>query len=165
MPAGVEAYVATISGTDLNLTKIAEAGQVIPANVAVILKATVTSFSLTPSDAAPVTVSATNCLLGTDVATDNFYVISGHSSDNSVQGVGFYQYSGTLIAHKAYTIYSGGSGAPKRMRFIFEDEQQATGVDEISQEQKANSQKLIENGQVIIIKNGVKYNAQGQIVK
>lgn len=42
-----------------------------------------------------------------------------------------------------------------------------TGVDQISQEpgQTCNSQKLIENGVLYIIKNGVKYNAQGQIVK
>ena len=113
------------------------------------------------------TVSATNCLLGTDgemAAPANCYVISGHSSDNSVQGVGFYQYTGTLKAHKAYTIYGGGSGAPKRMRFIFEDEQQATGVENV-QGDKVQSTKIIENGQVIIIRNGVRYNAAGQIVK
>ncbi len=40
-----------------------------------------------------------------------------------------------------------------------------TGVDQISQEPMANSQKLMENGVLYIIKNGVKYNAQGQIVK
>ena len=40
-----------------------------------------------------------------------------------------------------------------------------TGVDQISQEPMANSQKLMENGVLYIIKNGVKYNAQGQVVK
>ena len=34
-----------------------------------------------------------------------------------------------------------------------------------SQELKAKSQKLIENGQLIIIKNGARYNAAGQAVK
>jgi len=165
---GTEAYVAELSGTDLFLHEIASGSEVIPSNTAVILKAPSSSISLTESDDAPVTVSYPNCLLGTDVAMsapDNCYVISGHSSDNSVQGVGFYQYTGTLKANKAYTIYSGGFGAPKRMRFIFNQEQTATGLGEISQEPRAKNQKLIENGQLVIIKNGVRYNAQGQIVK
>jgi hypothetical protein len=165
---GTEAYVAELSGTDLFLHEIASGSEVIPSNTAVILKAPTSSISLTESDDAPVTVSYPNCLLGTDVAMsapDNCYVISGHSSDNSVQGLGFTQYTGTLKANKAYTIYSGGFGAPKRMRFIFNQEQTATGLGEISQEPRAKNQKLIENGQLVIIKNGVRYNAQGQIVK
>ena len=40
-----------------------------------------------------------------------------------------------------------------------------TGVDEIGQEFKAKSQKVLENGVLYIIKNGVRYNAQGQMVK
>ena len=110
------------------------------------------------------TVSYPNCLLGTDVAMsapDNCYVISGHSSDNSVQGVGFYQYTGTLKAHKAYTIYGGAGAPPRKMHFIFDS---AQGVESV-QSSAVRSQKLIENGQLIIIKNGVRYNAQGQIVK
>lgn len=40
-----------------------------------------------------------------------------------------------------------------------------TGVEEISLEPMVNSQKSIENGVLIIEKNGVRYNAQGQIIK
>jgi hypothetical protein len=39
------------------------------------------------------------------------------------------------------------------------------GVESVSQEPKAKSQKLIKNGQLLIIDNGVKYNAQGAEVK
>ena len=67
LPAGVEAYVADLSGANLLLTKIANAGQTIPANVAVILKSTVTPFTLSISDAEAVTFTATNDLQGTDV--------------------------------------------------------------------------------------------------
>lgn len=168
LPAGTEAYVATISGSgDLNMTKVAEGGQVIPANTALILKSTSASVVLTPTDAAAITISASNDLLGTDsetmAAPANCYVLSGHSTNNSVTGVGFYQFTGTLAAHKAYAIYSGGASlAPAhRMRFIFNS---PTGL-ENSQEQQMKSEKLLENGQLIIIKNGVRYNAQGQIVK
>ncbi len=163
---GTEAFVAKIEGTDMVMTPIANGAQVIPANTAVILQSPTGSFSLTPSDGSAVTFDpAANQLQGVDedaVAPTNCYVLSGKSADNTVQGVGFYEYHGTLAAHKAYLIYSG-SGAPKRMRFIFNNEQQATGIDNAAEALK--SEKRIENGHLIIIKNGVHYNAQGQVVK
>ena len=160
---GTKAYVAELSGTDLVMHEIASGADVIPANTAVIFKAPTSSISLTLSENIAVTVTDPNCLVGTDVAKAapaNCYVISGHSSDNSVVGVGFYQYTGTLKPNKAYTIYSG-SNAPKRMRFVFD---QATDVESI-QPSAVSNQKILENGQVIIIRNGVKYNVNGQIVK
>lgn len=163
---GTIAFVAKIEGTDMVMNEIANGAQVIPANTAVILQSPTGSFSLTPSDESAVTFDlAANQLQGYDEATAapaNCYVLSGKSADNTVQGVGFYEYHGTLAAHKAYLIYSG-SGAPKRMRFIFNNEQQATGIDNAAEALK--SEKRIENGQLIIIKNGVRYNAQGQVVK
>ena len=159
LPAGVEAYVADLSGANLLLTKIAEEGEVIPANVAVILKSTVTPFTLTISDADAVTFTATNDLQGSDtqIATPaNCYVLAG------TNGVGFYHYTASnLNPHKAYVIYSGSNQAPKRMPFIFE---QATGVENV-QNSDIRSQKVVENGQLIIIRNGVRYNAAGQNVK
>ena len=166
LPADVKAYVATISGTDLLLTKIAQSGQVIPADNAVILKSNVQNYTLTPSDETPVSFSVVNSLQGTDVAVavpDNCYVFSGHSSDNSVTGVGFYRYTGAnLNPHKAYVL-SGGSSAPRRMRFIFAEEQTATGVENAGTDMQ--NSKVLENGVFYIIRDGVRYNAQGQIVK
>ena len=160
LPTGVEAYVADLSGANLLLTKIAEAGEVIPANVAVILKATVTPFTLTVSDADAVTFTATNDLQGSDtqIATPaNCYVLAGTDGV-----VGFYHYTAAnLNAHKAYVVYSGSNQAPRRMPFIFD---QATGVENV-QNSDIRSQKVVENGQLIIIRNGVRYNAAGQNVK
>ena len=62
LPAGVEAYVATLSGSDLLLTKIAEAGQVIPNDNAFILKSSVTPITLSPSEAEAVTFTVDNSL-------------------------------------------------------------------------------------------------------
>ena len=161
MPAGVEAYVADLSGANLLLTKIAEEGEVIPANVAVILKSTVTPFTLTPSDADAVSVEG-NRLEGSDVSIatpTNCYVLS---CKNDL--VGFYHYNGAnLNPHKAYIIYAPNSGnqAPQRLRFVFD---QATGVENV-QNSDIRSQKVVENGQLIIIRNGVRYNAAGQNVK
>ena len=115
----------------------------------------------------PEATSAGNDLTGTAdamVAPANCYVLSGHSADNSVHGVGFYQFTGTLAAHKAYIINNSPSLAPShRMRFVFNGENAATGIDNTSAAVK--SEKRLENGQLVIIKNGVRYNAQGQIVK
>ena len=170
LPAGVEAYVATLSGDDLMLTKIAVAGQTIPENTAVILKSSVTPYTLSPSDAAPVSVTVINSLEGVDAETaiasvagltrNSCYVLSGTSE----LGVGFFRInSDYLKAHKAYVRYNGslGGSAPQRMRFIFDT---ATGVENV-QGASAQSTKLIENGVLYIINNGVRYNANGQMVK
>ena len=168
LPAGTDAYVATISGEDMNLNKVVNGGEVLPANTAVILKSTSASVVLTPTDAAAVTISATNDLHGVDFETAapaNCYVLSGHSTDNSVTGVGFYEFTGTIPAHKAYLTVSGGAAyAPKKLRFVFNNEQQATGVENV-QGDKVQCTKVIENGVLYIRHNGKIYNAQGQIVK
>lgn len=161
LPVGVEAYTAAISGDMLMMTRIAEGGQVIPANNAVILRAHSGSITLTPSDTEPVTFNVENSLLGTDVEITtpaNCYVLSGADGV-----VGFYQYSGAYLnPHKAYIIY-GGANAPRRMRFVFNSEQTATAIDNVSGHGDA-LQKIIVNGQLIIINNGVRYNAQGQVI-
>ena len=149
------------------MNKVVNGGEVLPANTPVILKSNVASLSLTPTDDAAVTISAENALHGVDEATAapaNCYVLSGHSTDNSVTGVGFYEFTGTIPAHKAYLTVSGGAAyAPKKLRFVFNNEQQTTGIDNAAEALK--SEKRFENGQLVIIKNGVRYNAQGQIVK
>jgi len=166
LPSGVEAYVGTLSGDELLLTKIAEGGQVIPNDNAVILKASVNKFALHKSEASPVSV-ASNDLDGTDDEIDeapaNCYVLSGHSNEEqdeeyTYRYLGFYQFTGTIPAHKAYLTIS--SSAPKRIRLVFDS---ATGIDNAKAADRA--EKFIENGQLVIIKNGVRYNAQGKIVK
>ena len=165
---GVEAYVGELRSSLLHLTRIAVGGQVIPANTAVILKADHQPVVLTPTDASPVSVES-NDLQGADYtlsAPANCYVLSSHSADYTINEIGFYQFTGTLGAHKAYLIISAGSGAPSRLRFVFSEENAATGMEAISNQQSAiSSQKQIENGQLIIIRDGIRYNAQGMIVK
>ena len=165
LPEGAEAYVATLSGDALIMTKIAEEDDVLPENTAVIIKAEDASLTMVVTTEEAVTFTATNNLHGVDAPTAapaNCYVLSGHSSDNSVTGVGFYQYTGTLKAHKAYATISGGAAyAPKKLRFVFNA---ATGVTNV-QRDNVQCTKVIENGVLYIIKNGVRYNAQGQVVK
>lgn len=165
---GTEAYVADLSGGDLILTRIAQGSQVLPNNVAVILKAPTSTITLTETNAAGVSFSAENDLRGVDVVTpledlgltrSTCYVLSGNSTD----GVGFYQCnSDNLKAHKAYLPYAGGpAGAPRHIRFVFDE------TEDVGQVQGENVQdtKVLRKGQLIIIRNGVEYNVAGQIVK
>jgi len=161
---GTEAYAAEVSGDAMYLHKIAENNDVLPANTAVLFKAPSNSITLTASDDTPVTITETNHLLGVDVVTatpPNCYVLSGTPE----HGVGFYPYSAAnLNAHKAYITYGSAGAPPRRMRFVFDGAHNPTALDEAAGE-KAQSLKVVENGQLIIIKNGVRYNAQGKVVK
>ena len=167
LPAGVEAYTAKLYGAELNLTKIAEADDVLPAATAVILKSSVEDYELVPSTDAAVTVE-NNDLLGVNAATAapaNCYVLSGHSTDNSVTGVGFYQFSGTLGAHKAYLTIPSDSPAPKRISFAFDNENTATDIEPTANAATQGAKKMLRNGQLIILLDGVEYNAQGQLIR
>ena len=73
-----------------------------------------------------------------------------------------------LRAFRAYFDITGGPGfAPIHRGMsarIVEREEIATGIENAAQSSETIS-KYLENGMLIIEKNGVKYNAQGQIVK
>lgn len=172
---GTQAFIADLSGSDLVLTEIANGTQVIPANTAVILRKSGSAdpVVLTPTEENGVSVNpdenslegVDDATLVTDIAgltTTNCYVLSGTNE----YGVGFYRINGnTLKAHKAYVKYvSNPSGAPKHMRFVFNQEQVVTGMENV-QGDNVQSTKVLENGVLYIIKNGVRYNAQGQKVK
>ena len=61
---------------------------------------------------------------------------------------------------------SGSTGAPARHGMkarIIKEEQTATGVENV-QGDNVQSLKVLENGQVVIIRNGVKYSVQGQVI-
>ena len=101
----------------------------------------------------------------TKAAPENCYVLSGHSADNSVTGVGMYKFTGTLAAHKAYVVLGGGAaGAPVRMCFIFNQEQTITAIEQ-TQNATCESRKVLRNGQLVIIRNGAEYNVIGQTIK
>ena len=75
-----------------------------------------------------------------------------------------------IRANRAYLVMEDVPGEFTKMpgrRYIgmdVEGENEATGLDNI-QLPNANSQKLIINGQLIIIRDGEMYNAQGQLIK
>ena len=162
LPSDVEAYIATISGENLILTRIAIAGEVIPADNAVILRSSSGSYGLMYSTEDEVTFTQTNSLLGTDEDLNNpsygsIYVLSAEGGE-----VGFYKLANgiTIPAHKAYIDLSGVSSAPRRLRFVFDA---TTGVEQTNDAVKCV--KYMENGVLVIEKNGTRCNAQGQTIK
>ncbi len=115
------------------------------------------------------TASSSNGLIGNFtnekvVPTGNYILYSG----------AFIPADGTTNKVNAYRAYLDLSavtgGAPQQMpgrRYIGMDvqgENIETGLDN-NQLPISNIQKLIENGQLIIIRDGVKYNVQGQVIR
>ena len=168
LPANVEAYTATVSGDKMLLKKVAVPGDILPAATAVVLRASQADFTLTPSAASPVSVE-NNALRGTDVnmevPSEHCYVLSGADGF-----VGFYPLSApyTLSAHKAYinldNLPGGTNNAPRRLRFVFSEEQTATGMENV-QNEETKAQKVMIDGVMYIIRGEHMYDAQGQIVK
>lgn len=73
---------------------------------------------------------------------------------------------GSLKGFRAYfTLNLGSNPAPKRARFVVNQTEIATDIEVISGDRKEISGKFIENGQLIIIRDGKKYNAMGQVIK
>ena len=73
-----------------------------------------------------------------------------------------------LNSFRAYfKVVTTGAGAPARHNMparLIKEEQQATGMESV-QPSVISSQKILEDGQVIIIRNGVKYSVQGQVIR
>ena len=59
----------------------------------------------------------------------------------------------------------GGAAGVKSIVFYFEGSGGATAIDEISQGQTCKSQKLIKDGQILIIRDGKTYTVTGQQVR
>ena len=75
----------------------------------------------------------------------------------------FVSYTGTYFpANKAYICYTPAPGAADHFRII-EGTNDATNVEDL--DAKVNATKLFENGKLYILRDGVKYDAIGRIVR
>lgn len=182
MPPSVWAHVGYVRNNEFILHPIAFDGEIVPAGTAVVLESETPTYSLIKMDNVAQPYTGTNDLRGSDVAfprtdlgadADKVYVLGKSATigtDNLI-GMGLYRYVGeTLGAHKAYMVLenvptvpeSGQQNAPAR--FLFKHENEATGVENV-QSDKVQCTKVIRDGQLIIIKDGKEYNAQGLIIK
>ena len=173
VPSGVTAYKAEyqLNGNEeeLLLTSI---GDVIPAGEGVILHGEanhVYTFSPTNDAAGDYTDNAlVGCPVRTDItsvaATKDIFCLR-YSELYSLTG--FFIYSGQYIAAgKAYLPLPKAepSSAPRRIRFVFREEQGTTGFDPTNAEAVPTT-KFIENGQLYIRRGDAVYTIQGVRVK
>lgn len=174
MPAGVWAHAGYVESGSFMLSPVAFDGQILPRGTAVVLESDTREYRLIPMGNDAPLYDGRNELVGTDenleVSTlgdnsDKVYVLNTQATiggDLHV-GMGMYKYTGTTLgAHKAYLIYdapAGPNSAPAR--FVFKHEQNTTDIENV-QSDKVQCTKVIRDGQLIIIKDGKEYNAQGQ---
>lgn len=173
VPDGVTAYKATYSneGGDEQLVLYPVSGA-IPANAGVLLRGEadhVYTFSPTNDAAGDYTGNAlVGCPVRTDItsvaATKDIFCLR-YSELYSLTG--FFIYSGQYIAAgKAYLPLPKAepSSAPRRIRFVFREEQGTTGFDPTNAEAVPTT-KFIENGQLYIRRGNAVYTIQGVRVK
>lgn len=125
---------------------------------------TLSNVAVAAASASPVTESEAS-LIGAYAVTnitnaEKNYVLS----NNQIFSVG--DAGATINPYRAYIqLAEGGSGSARALRFVVDG--QITGVDNIAADTEATLKdgKYLENGKIVIVKNGVKYNAAGQQVK
>ena len=173
VPSGLKAYKAAYdnSGDEevLTLTEVS----VIPAGAGVILRgAAAADYAFTLSTADDPDMDD-NSLVGCPVRTD---VSAARESNDifcmryseSFSMTGFFLYEGQYVpAGKAYLALpkqSQPSGAPRRVRFVLNNEQVATGVDNV-QGDNVQSTKVLIGGQLYILRGDAVYTIQGVRVK
>lgn len=173
LPTGVEGYI--FNASTRKIEKVYDEGTIVPAGEALVLKGSEGEKTLVLTTTANAK-NANNALLGTDDQTilpedDNsyFYGLSLNAAGET-SSVGFYWMNETGAAftngtHKAYlklakSLFSNQAPA----HFFFEDEEQtATGIEAIETVEQAT--KFVENGKIVVLRNGVKYDVVGRIVK
>lgn len=168
LPSGVYAYVGNVvsdaaEGDDVLTINKVESNK-IPANAGVLLYSeTDGDYELTSTTDAPAIEH--NIFAGTVARTANPNISTTYSLYENAGTIEFWNYTGNYIpANKAYLSYSAPAGAPKKLR-VQVGNQMPTDVETVTSDGLQVTEKVIENGQLVIIKNGVRYNAQGQIVK
>ena len=143
--------------------------RIIPAGEGVLLRGTGNAaFAFSTTDETPATDFTNNTLEGCTERTDisdlhaNYDIFCLRRSD-LYEMSGFFLYTGQYIpAGKAYLKLAKDPAVPassRRVRFVFDQENTATGVDNAENVVKVS--KCIENGQLYIIRDGIRYTATG----
>ena len=167
LPAGVHGYYAAEnSGENIMLNLLNE--DVVPAHTGVVVTGPIGTHELQVSTLE--TSAITNMFGGTksEIATSQItndgtvYVLS--SSQTLVEHTPvFGAYVGDIPAGKAYLLVNAGAGAPEGIRFIINDANNTTNIEPIANSNEPK--KLMRNGQLIIIRDGIIYNALGKRIQ
>lgn len=162
MPTGVTGKTfSDIAGTTLTVGTTYAAGDVVPAGTALLIEGEEGKYypTITTSDAS----APTNMLSGSDLGATTTGEGKHYKLANGESGLAFYYGATdgaafTNAAHKAWLVVPE---AKARFFFSFSDDD-VTGVECITKQTTTQDGKFMENGRMVILKNGVKYNAVGQ---
>jgi len=170
VPAGLTVkYVSAANAGVLTWAQYA-VGATVPANTGVVVNGAEANYPIiyvSSSETAP-----TNLLKGSVAAEattggDKYYMLSLNAAGDA-NSVGFYYGATdgaafTNGAHKAYlALTTAQAGSAKGFPFNDDYEDETTGIDTVSSFKSQVSGKYLENGQIVIVKNGKKYNVNGQ---
>lgn len=180
IPEGVEAYVATERGDKIGLTKLK--GETIPARMGVVLRKTESKNDFTfeavhglgigmiavNTDGTTTEVNnQDNLLVGTLAETElvvGDYILAkkkGVEKDEVV--FGRISEASSIVANKAYLPAEAVSQTRGFYTLMWGDDVE-TGIEEIQSAVQKDG-IFVEGQQVVIVKNGLKYNVKGQRVK
>ena len=161
---GVNAYIITgNSGSAITKSDVLET---VPANTPLLLNATEGNYNIPVVASSSTDVSGNLLKAGTGAAVSaeggkTKYVLAAVGEPAVATFLRINETPATVPVGKAYLEFSGAVPAPSLR--IVEEDQNATGIDNIEASDKAV--KFIENGRILIKKNGIVYDALGRIVK
>lgn len=162
MPVGVIGKTfSSITGSRLTEGTTYKPGDVVPARTALLVEgAEGTYHPIVAEDDSP---APTNMLSGSDLGATTTGEGKHYKLANGESGLAFYYGATdgaafTNAAHKAWLVVPE---AKARFFFSFSDDD-VTGVERITKQTTPQDGKFMENGRMVILKNGVKYNAVGQ---
>lgn len=125
--ANTTVYQAAVNSAKTAVVLTEVTGREIPAGKGVVLKSSAATITLTPTTTTQTLEG--NELTGVDVATaapSNAYCLSKETT-GSARGVGFYTYTGTIPAHRAYLVVAGGPSLARGF-LGFGDDDNTTGI-------------------------------------
>ena len=162
--AGLEAYMITGHEGDA-VTKTQVEGTV-PANTGLLLKGAAGSYTIPVVASSSTDVSANKLVAGTGAAVSavvgNTRYVLGVSAGDEAEFQKIAETPATVAKGKAYLEFVGESLA-RTMSF---EGDKVTGISEAKSEVEfAKEGKFVEGGKLVIFKKGMKFNANGQVVK
>ena len=166
LPEGLTAYKASVSENTVTFTQVEVAVQ---ANTGLLLKGSASGNYDIPVAASGTDISATNAFLvneggKTFNADDNFNYF-GLKKNTLTFGL-FNPATVAIPSNKAYLKIAKNSGA--RLTIVFEDDD-PTAINTVeaaeSEADALKDGKYLIGNKIILVKNGVKYSANGQILK
>ena len=179
LPDGVEAYELTNNG---DATIWAEEVSSLTADKPVLIVAAEGEYEFVSEEGASDDISSktgtyTNgALIGTyttiDPLAEQTNGAYNYVLNNGTDGVAFYQVMDASCSVAPYRAYlscahnanAGGANPAPRMRIVFHKDT-TTGVENTESAKMGRSTKFLRDGQLIILRNGVEYNANGALIK